>query len=94
VDVRTGFLTQSIAAVPLKIKGRVIGVLEVLNKYAGDGFTQEVVRLMEAMAAQAAIAVENARLYQKVRQERDYIIKAQENVRHELARNLHDGPVQ
>jgi len=94
VDVRTGFLTQSIAAVPLKIKGRVIGVLEVLNKYSGNGFTQEDVRVMEAMAAQAAIAVENARLYQKVRQERDYIIRAQENVRHELARSLHDGPVQ
>jgi signal transduction histidine kinase len=94
VDVRTGFLTQSIAAVPLKIKGRIIGVLEVLNKYADGGFTQEDIRLMEAVAAQAAIAIENARLYQKVRQERDYIIKAQENVRHELARNLHDGPVQ
>ena len=40
VDVRTGFLTQSIAAVPLKIKGRIIGVLEVLNKYSGDGFDQ------------------------------------------------------
>jgi signal transduction histidine kinase len=94
VDVRTGFLTQSIAAVPLKIKGRIIGVLEILNKYSGNGFTQEDLRIMEAMAAQAAIAIENARLYQKVRQERDYIIKAQENVRHELARNLHDGPVQ
>src|SRR6185503_285685 len=41
VDVRTGFLTQSIAAVPLKIKGRIIGVLEVLNKYSGAGFNQE-----------------------------------------------------
>jgi len=49
---------------------------------------------MDAVAAQSAIAIENARLYQKVSQERDYIIKAQENVRHELARSLHDGPVQ
>jgi signal transduction histidine kinase len=94
VDVRTGFLTQSIAAVPLKIKGRIIGVLEVLNKYSGAGFNQEDVRLMSSIAAQAAIAIENARLYQQVRQERDYIIKAQEDVRRELARKLHDGPVQ
>jgi signal transduction histidine kinase len=94
VDVRTGFLTQSIAAVPLKIKGRIIGVLEVLNKYSEEGFNQEDIRLMNSIAAQAAIAVENARLYQQVRQERDHIIKAQENVRRELARNLHDGPVQ
>lgn len=94
VDVRTGFLTQSIAAVPLKIKGRIIGVLEVLNKYSGNGFDQEDIRLMSSIAAQAAIAIENARLYQQVRQERDQIIKAQEEVRWEIARNLHDGPVQ
>ncbi|MDX1521462.1 MAG: GAF domain-containing sensor histidine kinase [Anaerolineae bacterium] len=94
VDVRTGFLTQSIAAVPLKIKGRIIGVLEVLNKYSGSGFDHEDIRLMSSIAAQAAIAIENARLYQQVRQERDYIINAEENVRRELARNLHDGPVQ
>lgn len=94
VDVRTGFLTQSIAAVPLKIKGRVIGVLEVLNKYSGTGFNQEDLRLMSSIAAQAAIAIDNARLYQQVRQERDHIIKAQEDVRRELNRKLHDGPVQ
>ncbi len=94
VDVRTGFLTQSIAAVPLKIKGRVIGVLEVLNKYSETGFDQEDLQLMSSISAQAAIAIENARLYQQVRQERDHIIKAQENVRRELNRKLHDGPVQ
>jgi signal transduction histidine kinase len=69
-------------------------VLEVLNKYSGAGFNQEDVRLMSSIAAQAAIALENARLYQQVRQERDHIIKAQEDVRRELARKLHDGPVQ
>jgi signal transduction histidine kinase len=94
VDVRTGFLTQSIAAVPLKMKGRIIGVLEVLNKYSDDGFNQEDIQVMNSIAAQAAVAIDNARLYQRVRQERDYIIRAQENVRRELARNLHDGPVQ
>jgi signal transduction histidine kinase len=94
VDVRTGFLTQSIAAVPLKIKGRVIGVLEVLNKYSGDGFSDEDIRMMSSIAAQATIAIENARLYQQVSQERDHIIKAQEDVRRELARKLHDGPIQ
>jgi len=94
VDVRTGFLTQSIAAVPLKIKGRVIGVLEVLNKYSDTGFDQEDLRLMSSIAAQAAIAIENARLYQQVRYERDHIILAQEEVRRELNRKLHDGPIQ
>ncbi len=94
VDVRTGFLTQSIAAVPLKIKGRTIGVLEVLNKYSGGGFDAEDLRLLTSIAAQAAIAIENARLYASLREERDHIIQAQEEVRRELARNLHDGTVQ
>lgn len=94
VDVRTGFLTQSIAAVPLRIKGRTIGVLEVLNKYSGGGFDSEDLRLLTSIGAQAAIAIENARLYASLREERDDIIQAQENVRRELARNLHDGTVQ
>jgi signal transduction histidine kinase len=93
VDVRTGFLTQSIAAVPLKIKGRTIGVLEVLNKYSG-GFDKEDLRLLVSIGAQAAIAIENARLYASLREEHDHIIQAQEDVRRELARNLHDGTVQ
>lgn len=91
VDVRTGFLTQSIAAVPLKIKGRIIGVLEVLNKYSGSGFTHEDVELMSSIATQAAIAIENARLYQKVNQECNDIIEADERMRQELADHLHDG---
>jgi signal transduction histidine kinase len=94
VDVRTGFLTQSIAAVPLKTKGRTIGVLEVLNKYSGGGFDAEDLRLLATIGAEAAIAIENARLYASVREERDRIIQAQEDVRRELARNLHDGTVQ
>ena len=94
VDVRTGFLTQSIAAVPLRIKGRTIGVLEVLNKFSGAGFDTEDLRLLTSIGAQAAIAIENARLYASLREERDSIIEAQENVRRELARNLHDGTVQ
>lgn len=94
VDVRTGFLTQSIAAVPLKTKGHTIGVLEVLNKQSGGGFDAEDLRLLTSIGAQAAIAIENARLYASLREERDRIIQAQEDVRRELARNLHDGTVQ
>lgn len=92
VDVRTGFLTQSIAAVPLKIKGRTIGVLEVLNKYSGSGFNQEDIQLMSYIATQAAIAIENARLYEQLRDERDQIIQSQEDFRRELMHNLQKGP--
>ncbi|MGQ9668097.1 MAG: GAF domain-containing sensor histidine kinase [Anaerolineae bacterium] len=91
IDARTGFLTQSVLCVPLQIKGKTIGVLEVLNKYSGEGFDQEDEAMLMTIAGQAAIAIENARLYQSLREERDKIITAQEDVRKELARNLHDG---
>lgn len=94
VDVRTGFLTQSIAAVPLKIKGRIIGVLEVLNKYSGQGFNQEDIQLMNSIATQAAIAIENARLYEELKDQHTQIIFDQDNARRELTRKLQDGPMQ
>jgi len=93
-DVHTGALTRSIAAVPLQVKGKTIGVLEVLNKFSTEGFDEEDLRLMLTLATQAAITIENARLYQSLREERDRIIQAQEDVRKELSRKLHDGTVQ
>ena len=94
VDVRTGFLTQSIGAVPLKIKGRVIGVLEVLNKYSGDGFTQDDIQLLSFIGTQAAIAIENARLYHRLREERDQVISRQETIHRDIASGLHEGTMQ
>jgi len=52
--------------VPLPVKGEVIGTLEVCNKLAGDEFTLADQRLLTAFAAQASIAIENARLYRQV----------------------------
>lgn len=93
-DAHTSSLTKSIAAVPLQIKGKTIGVLEVLNKFSTDGFDEEDLRLILTLTTQAAIAIENARLYQSLREERDRIIQAQDDVRRELSRKLHDGTVQ
>lgn len=94
VDARTGFLTKSVICVPLQIKERTIGVLELLNKISGEGFTEDDLRLLSTLAAQAGIAIENARLYRSLREERDRIIRVQEKARHELARDLHDSTVQ
>ncbi len=52
--------------VPLEVKGQVIGTLEVCNKTGAAGFTADDQRLLTTFAAQAAIAIENARLYQEV----------------------------
>ena len=57
--------------VPLAVKGQVIGTLEVCNKIGGEGFTVADQRLLTAFAAQAAVAIDNARLYQEVSQHLD-----------------------
>jgi signal transduction histidine kinase len=93
-DVRTGFLTQSVICVPLQIKDRTIGVLEALNKKSADGFSEDDLRLLSTLAAQASIAIENARLYRSLREERDRIISVQEEARRSLARDLHDTTLQ
>ncbi len=94
VDVRTGFLTQSIAAVPLKTKNGVVGVLEVLNKYSDRGFAQSDIQLMSFIASQAAIALENAHEYNRLVEERDLIIKTQQAAYQEIIDNIHDGTLQ
>ena len=63
VDLKSGFRTRSILSVPmLGALGGLVGVLQVLNKVDGP-FTTADEELMSALASQAAIAIENARLY-------------------------------
>jgi signal transduction histidine kinase len=64
VEQTTGFPTQSLLGVPLITKDKVVGVLEVLNKNNGH-FTDENENLLLVLAAQAAVAIENARLFQQ-----------------------------
>lgn len=63
IDQKTGFQSRSIICAPLKAKGRVIGVLEAINKQneTGDSrFTQEDLEMLTALASWVAVAVENA----------------------------------
>lgn len=64
-DDMTQFSTRSILGVPLRVKDKVIGVLEVLNKMDDEEFTQSDVETLTILSAQAAIAIENARLFQQ-----------------------------
>lgn len=66
VEVRAE--TRSEVAVPLKIKERVTGVLNVESAEV-DGFSQGDVRLLSTLATQAAVAIENARLHEQAQQE-------------------------
>ncbi|GAC1345598.1 MAG: hypothetical protein NVSMB23_21950 [Myxococcales bacterium] len=54
--------TGSFVAVPLRVKGRVVGILS-LNRPRAGAFTPQEIRLAEAIASQAALAITNARLY-------------------------------
>ncbi len=60
----TGFRSNSIVAVPLLAKDRIIGVLEVLNKKNGQLFNHDEVQLLSTFASQAGVAIENARLFE------------------------------
>lgn len=62
-DKETGYSTQDLLVVPMRVKDRVLGVLEVLNKRDRSPFTHKDQELLSAFAAQAVVAIENARLY-------------------------------
>lgn len=58
VDTRTGYRTKTISCVPLRAKdNRIIGAFQILNKHHGT-FNPEDVELLEALASQAALAIE------------------------------------
>ncbi len=63
IDKISGFETKSILCVPLKAKTKLIGVLEAINKADGTSFTEQDEMLLNVFAYQAAMAIENARLY-------------------------------
>jgi len=66
-DKMTGFQTRSMICVPLIIRNKAIGALQVLNKKSGESFDRSDLELLVGMAQQIAIALENARLYQIMR---------------------------
>ena len=64
VEQATGFSTESILGVPLITKNKIVGVLETINKQKGK-FTDADESLLLVLGAQAAVAIENARLFQQ-----------------------------
>jgi GAF domain-containing protein len=66
IDESSEFQTRNLVAVPLKVKDRVIGVVEVLNKREGRNFDDKDLEIALALTNQAAIAIDNARLYARL----------------------------
>jgi len=64
VDETLGQKTKSLICIPLKVKDRTIGVMEVINKRGDRTFTEKDMALFKPLSAQAAVAIERARLYE------------------------------
>ena len=73
VDDAAGWVTRSILGVPLRVKDKVIGAIEVLNKKGGQLFSEDDLSTLTTMAAQAAVAIENTRLFQQSDQIADVV---------------------
>ena len=65
-DKKSGFQTKSILCVPMNSVNRTLGAIEVLNKLDDRGFDDQDLMFLEAIADQAAIAIENAMLHKKI----------------------------
>jgi signal transduction histidine kinase len=95
-DVRTGYRTVTMLVVPMKTPaGQIIGVLELLNckqvtgrpfasleaiKYEVIPFPERYQELAASLASQAAVALENARLYQEIERSYQELSRTQEEL--------------
>jgi signal transduction histidine kinase len=72
-DTAADFVTHSLMAVPITFEGEGLGVLEVVNKAGEAHYTEEDLTILETLASQAAIAIQNARLVNKVKKSQEQI---------------------
>ena len=86
-DLLTGYRTSSILAAPLKNHvGRTIGVIQILNKKDADEFTTEDEAILSALSTQAAVAIDNSRLFLSLIQKNKQLL----DTKGELERRLRD----
>lgn len=68
-DRISGFSTRSVLCVPLRLQEKVIGVIQVINRLDELSFNDHDQELLDVIAAQAAVCIENAQLYEKLQAE-------------------------
>jgi len=61
------YLGKTVICVPIKARGRIVGVISVNSKKSGDGYTDNDVRFLETIAAYVAIAIRNTDLYERLK---------------------------
>lgn len=80
-DILTGYKTTSMLASPLKNHlGRTIGVIQVLNKQGAQGFTDEDEAILAALSTQAAVAIDNSRLFLSLIQKNKQLLDTKEQL--------------
>ena len=67
-DHAAGFATHSLMAAPIIYQGQKLGVLEIVNKMGGSQYTEEDRSILETLACQAAVAIQNTHLMNKIQQ--------------------------
>jgi two-component system NtrC family sensor kinase len=81
--IKTEYLVHNLIYVPIRLQGRAIGVLGVDNRQSGKPFNEYHLALVTSLADYAAIAIENARLYQQTSIERNKL--------QTILTKIHDG---
>ncbi|MBM4423315.1 MAG: GAF domain-containing sensor histidine kinase [Chloroflexi bacterium] len=84
---------RTIMAIPLQSGLDTYGVMLFAHPRP-DFFDLDHIELLEAICKHTIIALQNAKLYQKLVQEKERIVEVEEDARKKLARDLHDGPTQ
>lgn len=89
------------AVLPLVSKSGVLGIMQVDRPAEAEGFTQEDIAFVSALARETAIAMENTRLFEVLAQKEKVLqqlleksISAQEDERNRVASEIHDGVIQ
>lgn len=65
VDKKIDFHTRNLLGVPMRAHKDVIGVVQAVNKQNGEAFNDDDIQLLRILASQAAMAIENARMFQQ-----------------------------
>jgi signal transduction histidine kinase/putative methionine-R-sulfoxide reductase with GAF domain len=85
VDETTGYVTRNILCQPIRnVQGDIIGVIQVLNRVQGN-FTDEDENLLSAIASQAAVAIENSKLFLSAVEQNMELIEFKDRLEHKVA---------
>jgi signal transduction histidine kinase len=81
VDKASGYRTRSLLTMPMQnAHGKVVGVVQVLNKSGGRAFDQDDEDLLRALTSQAAVSIENSKLYQSLVLQNAQLLETQEKL--------------